>query len=78
MDSMRADSEGCSTSGYVYNWPQPDHVHDKPQACPNCGHCPTCGRRNQYQPYSPWYQPYVTWTVSDIPYGAPNTSVSCG
>ena len=52
-------------------------MSDKP--CPNCGHCPTCGRKN-YTPnhwpwgYWPWYppthywqRPHATWTVQTQP-----------
>ena len=42
----------------------------KPETCPNCGHCPTCGRSNtppavvipwNPSPYYPWTRPYITW-----------------
>lgn len=43
--------------------------HDKP--CPKCGHCPTCGRSNHWNPVYPYQrypwpwpynQPLVTYT----------------
>jgi len=42
-----------------------------PSVCPNCGHCPTCGRQDAL-PYNPWRnQPYwvyqPTYTVGDFP-----------
>lgn len=44
--------------------------HDKP--CPNCGHCPTCGRSN-FRPWYPnqWWYGYPQWvypyTTGDFP-----------
>lgn len=33
------------------------------KVCPNCGHCPTCGRQVA-SPYYPWTVPYVQpWTT---------------
>lgn len=35
--------------------------------CPNCGHCPTCGRAFTapppipWVPYNPWATPYNPW-----------------
>lgn len=45
------------------------HFGDRP--CPNCGHCPTCGRGGWSRPWYP-YQPYwlgdnpdgPTWTAT--------------
>lgn len=47
-----------------------DKKHDD-KSCPNCGHCPTCGKGNRggywppnYWPWGryPWTQPYITPT----------------
>lgn len=34
--------------------------------CPNCGHCPTCGRRNAapWYPVQPYYRPY--WIIPNV------------
>ena len=36
-----------------------------PDVCPGCGRCRQCG-----QPYHrpSWSEPYITWTVTTIPY----------
>ena len=33
---------------------------DDKKPCPNCGHCPTCGRSNAPKGYWPYPYPYTT------------------
>ena len=33
--------------------------HEKP--CPNCGHCPTCGKSNWPKQWYPWQYPQPTY-----------------
>ena len=50
----------------------------KPQPCPHCGYCPTCGRGG-YNAY-PWYPapwrpyPYVTWSATQTVANQPNAT----
>lgn len=44
------------------------------KACPNCGHCPSCGRSNPYRTAPPW-QPYTPVFPPNWP---PNTWITWG
>jgi hypothetical protein len=42
-------------------------MSDNEKACPDCGRCPTCGRRDAV-PYVPMYPPYQPGTIWIAPY----------
>lgn len=56
---INQQSSGISGVTTVNTWPTAN------VPCPSCGHCPTCGRQENYYPYNYypyyWQRPFVLY-----------------